>query len=179
MGILQQGHRKASKLTLASVAEIRRLYAEGYTQGSIAKYAGVTIGTIGRIVRGETWCEGAGERGPTELEVKASEQRAHALMLQIEREKAFEAEAGRAPLMERASPPVVVGAHEQALVSDQAKVTRDRLLGYDSKRASPPPSPLDGGDAPSEGTGEGLAKLEEAAVAESLDVEVALRRSAP
>ena len=196
MTILQKGNTGAAKLTLASVAEIRRLYGEGYTQGSIAKYAGVTIGTIGRIVRGETWCEGAGDRMPTELEMKAGEQRARALMLQIEREKAFEVETRkdeqqwqdrRGPetslFSGHASPPVLAAPTHQALqeqmLSPEAKARRDAYLGTDEepKRASPPPSPLDGGDAPAEAHGEGLARLEDVAVAEGLDVEVALRRS--
>lgn len=173
MSILQQGHKKASKLTLESVREIRRLYGEGYTQGSIAKYAGVTIGTIGRIVRGETWCEGAGDRAPTALEIKTSEQRMVALAQQIERENA--------PGMRQDVPAVPVAAPRVELpVSEEARARANVYLGYGEtpKRASPPPSLLDGGDAPTEATGEGLAKLEEVAQEEGLDVEIALKRGA-
>lgn len=143
MTLMQKANKKAAKLTVEQVAEIRRLYGEGYTQGSICRHFGVTIGTIGRIVRGESWAEAPMTRELTALEHKGIQQRMLALQEQINREKAFEAE---------------------------------HALG---ERASPPPSPLDGGDAPTEATGEGLVKLEEIAVAESLDVEVALRRGVP
>ena len=44
---------RTKRLSDAQVIEIRHLHSEGYTQGSIAKHFGVSIGTIGRIVRYE------------------------------------------------------------------------------------------------------------------------------
>ena len=49
--------RNVSKLTQAQVDEIRRLYAEGYTQGSLCRHFRVSIAQIGRIVRNESWVE--------------------------------------------------------------------------------------------------------------------------
>ena len=46
---------KSAKLTLTKVAEIRERYETGETQGSLARMFGVSIGQIGRIVRGESW----------------------------------------------------------------------------------------------------------------------------
>lgn len=50
------------KLTLDDVRVIREEYEAGATQGSLAKYFGVSVGQIGRIVRGESWME-AGKVG--------------------------------------------------------------------------------------------------------------------
>lgn len=180
MSIFQQGHTKAGKLTLASVAEIRQLYGQGATQGHFCRAFGFSINTIGRIVRGETWSQGAELREPTEEEIKASQLRTIAMMKQLEREKAFEAEHASPPFAGLISPPD--GFRDQPLtkqaemVSAQAKALRDKLLGYGEEPRRAPPSLLDGGDAPAETSGEGLAKLEEAAQAEGLDVEMALRR---
>ena len=48
----------ARKLTAYEVGELRRMYQEGATQGALAKSYGVSVGQIGRIVRGESWQQG-------------------------------------------------------------------------------------------------------------------------
>lgn len=176
MGVFGSGNKKAGKLSLDKVAEIRQLYGQGATQGHLCALFNVSVNTIGRIVRGESWREGAALREPTEEEIKASRLRTIAMVQQMERERAFEAEHASPPFAGLVSPPE--GFRDQPL-SEQARLLRDQYLGTAPKRASPPPSLLDGGDAPTEATGEGLAKLEEVAQAEGLDVEVALKRSAP
>ena len=178
MGVFGAGNKKSGKLTLDKVAEIRQLYGQGATQGHLCGLFDVSVNTIGRIVRGESWREGAALREPTQEELKASRLRTMALVAQIEREKAFEVETGYAS-PPNTQPGPAAAKFEDALLSDHVKAMRDKLLGYDeeSKRASPPPSLLDGGDAPAEVAGQGLARLEEAAQTEGLDVEVALRRS--
>lgn len=50
-----QGHTRSAKLTAMQVIDIRVKFADGATQGSLAREYGVTVGTIGRITRGETW----------------------------------------------------------------------------------------------------------------------------
>lgn len=51
-----RGTRNASaQLTEAQVQVIRRRYAAGATQGSLARVYQVSLNTIGRIVRFETW----------------------------------------------------------------------------------------------------------------------------
>ena len=51
----RQGNMKAAKLTPSQVLEIRRLYAEGWTQGALCRQFSVGVNQIGRIVRGESW----------------------------------------------------------------------------------------------------------------------------
>lgn len=58
----------ARKLTSEQVAEIRQHYAEGATQGALARHFKVTIGTIGRIVRGESWQGGIRQRDRSGLD---------------------------------------------------------------------------------------------------------------
>ena len=48
----------ARKLTAYEVAEMRKSYAEGATQGALARSYGVSVGQVGRIVRGESWQAG-------------------------------------------------------------------------------------------------------------------------
>jgi hypothetical protein len=54
-GQFRKGNVRASKLTPERVADIRAKYAAGWTQGRLARENQVSIGTIGRIVRGESW----------------------------------------------------------------------------------------------------------------------------
>lgn len=73
-----------AKLDWAKVREMRALYAGGWTQGALCRDFGVSINTVGRIVRGETWLEngrGAVDRPsqhftpPTDEEIAASAKR--------------------------------------------------------------------------------------------------------
>jgi DNA-binding transcriptional regulator LsrR (DeoR family) len=55
-GKFTRGHRRAAKLTPEQVLEIRRLYSEeGWTQSRLSLTFGMSVGQIGRIVRGEQW----------------------------------------------------------------------------------------------------------------------------
>jgi len=51
----RRGNHYAAHLTPEQVVEIRRKYAEGYTQGELVKEYDVGLSTIARCVRGETW----------------------------------------------------------------------------------------------------------------------------
>lgn len=56
MAVFQQGNKRARKLSVTEVQEIRKLYAEGYkTQGQLSREFSVSVIQIGRIVRGEVW----------------------------------------------------------------------------------------------------------------------------
>ena len=56
----------ARKLTRDQVVEIRAHISQGITQGSLARYYGVSVGQIGRIARGESWGEVThGEAAPS------------------------------------------------------------------------------------------------------------------
>lgn len=76
-------NKQAKKLTLEQVGEIRRYYAEGATQGELCKYFKVSIGQIGRIVRGESWVETAGEREASPREMQETAERLLALQQKI------------------------------------------------------------------------------------------------
>jgi hypothetical protein len=54
-GKFSRNHTRSAKLTATQVLDIRTKFADGATQGSLAREYGVTVGTIGRITRGETW----------------------------------------------------------------------------------------------------------------------------
>ena len=56
MTAFKRGNSRASKLSVSEVMEIRRAYAqERMSQGALARKYQVSVITIGRIVRGETW----------------------------------------------------------------------------------------------------------------------------
>ena len=46
---------RAAKVTPEDVVNIRQAYEDGATQGELARQYGVGVGTIGRMVRGESW----------------------------------------------------------------------------------------------------------------------------
>ncbi len=48
---------RSAKLDWPTVREIRRLYAEGRSQGFLTRQFGVSIAQIGRIIRQEAWLE--------------------------------------------------------------------------------------------------------------------------
>lgn len=57
MGKFRRGHTQAARLTATKVLEIRQRYASGETQGALSRDYQVSVGQIGRIVRGEAWQE--------------------------------------------------------------------------------------------------------------------------
>lgn len=66
------GHRRSAKLKPGQVLEIRRLYSEeNWTQGRLAREFGMSVGQIGRIVRGEQWQDY--HQIPTDQEVDSLE----------------------------------------------------------------------------------------------------------
>lgn len=55
MSKFHPGHRRSAKLSPGQVLEIRELYSEGATQSRLARLYGISVGQVGRIVRGEQW----------------------------------------------------------------------------------------------------------------------------
>lgn len=55
MSTFSHRNKKSSVLNWGAVREIRRRYAAGETQGELCRAFDVSVMTIGRIVRGETW----------------------------------------------------------------------------------------------------------------------------
>ena len=118
-----RGNNKGRKLNPDQVGSIRRRYEEGWTQGELARAEQVSVGQIGRIVRGESWQAG---------QIRAVEAREEVQPLRTE------------GLMERL-----------ARIQAEGEVER----GEKTRSSAPPPSLLDGGDAPDETEGAGLQHL--------------------
>ena len=55
MGRFRVSNSRAAHLKADDVIEIRKLFADGWTQGKLSRHFGVSVGQIGRITRGEAW----------------------------------------------------------------------------------------------------------------------------
>lgn len=73
---------RSAKLTAAQVLELRQKYAAGMSQSELSREFQVTIGTIGRIVRGESWQNFQRITPPAELTDRAmqSQERMRAML---------------------------------------------------------------------------------------------------
>jgi hypothetical protein len=79
--MFQRRNQRASKLTAGQVYEIRQKYNEGISQGQLCREYNVSIGQIGRIVRGESWRNmPPPPRVPTAEEIEASAKRLEAML---------------------------------------------------------------------------------------------------
>ena len=130
-GTFSRRNTKAAKLSLSQVQDIREAYAQGATQSALCRHYGVTVGTIGRIVRGETWVGQARPGEGTQAEIDESMARFAKM----------------------------IGAETLADIPAAAERSHEEFL------RRPPPSPLDGGDAPAEASGSGLSALQQRALA--------------
>lgn len=90
----RKGNISRAKLTPVQVQDIRERFAQGATQGALAREFRVSIGQIGRITRGEAWLD-YGERPealgsqahreatlPSESVIEASQDRLASLLQQ-------------------------------------------------------------------------------------------------
>lgn len=69
----RRGNHYASKLSPAQVVDMRRDYAEGMTQGDLAKKYDMGVSSVGRVVRGESWRHISSPRPePTDQEIHES-----------------------------------------------------------------------------------------------------------
>lgn len=75
MTMFGRRNTKARKLTAYEVQQIRKAYEAGETQGSLARAYGMSVGQIGRIVRGESWSGGPAPEGVSAAELEAAAQR--------------------------------------------------------------------------------------------------------
>lgn len=72
----QRNHTHSSKLSPMQVLELRQRYAEeGWTQGRCARFYGISVGQVGRIVRGESWQQYTKVQSDKELEHQALEEK--------------------------------------------------------------------------------------------------------
>lgn len=64
----RKNHTTAAKLTPEQVLEMRERYVEeGWTQGALAREYKVSVGQVGRIVRGEAWIDYQQPQSDSEL----------------------------------------------------------------------------------------------------------------
>lgn len=77
---------RSAKLDWLTVQRIRALYAEGWSQGRLAREFGVGVGTIGRIVRHESWV-GTAVPPPAEVDFNASAARVARLVGEAQGER--------------------------------------------------------------------------------------------
>ena len=145
MSTFERKNVKASKLTPTQVLEIKEHYGNGVTQGALCRAYGVSVGQIGRIVRGESWGSVGG--------IAASPEQAAAS------EAAFFA---RHKAKETAGPEIAKLAEEfKEMLNEQPPAFR-----------KPPPSALDDDEpADAEEPGEGLSALQRTAAKYGLDIE--------
>ena len=78
--MFERKNSKAAKLTPEMVRQIRQYYAEGATQGDLCRHFGVSVGQIGRIVRGESWAGKAADGMKTPAEAERSLARVQAML---------------------------------------------------------------------------------------------------
>ena len=70
------------KISDQQVRELKKLYAEGYTQGSLARHFGIGVAQVGRIVRGESRRD-VGGAAPSPAEMDRIAQKLMELQAQV------------------------------------------------------------------------------------------------
>ena len=78
--MFEKRNNASRKLSGLQVSEIRRRYMEGETQGSLSRDFGVSVGQVGRIVRGESW------QGPGSPQGKEQQMMLAAKLLEVQKE---------------------------------------------------------------------------------------------
>lgn len=127
-----------TKLTSIDVSDIREAYEMGATQRELCIKYNMSIGQIGRIVRGESWTKV--QMMPSADELEASANRLRALQRGIKvKGLAEQSPAHNFPPPMKKEPP------------SPELAERMRALGM--------LDPLEGGEAPDDGDGSGLAHL--------------------
>jgi len=95
--MFERKNSKAAKLTPEDVRAIRKYYAEGATQGDLCRHFGVSVGQIGRIVRGESWSGKAADGMKTAAEAERSLARMQAMLADIPPEVTVQIAPPKAP----------------------------------------------------------------------------------
>lgn len=132
-----------TKLTSVDVADIRRDYELGATQRELCLRHRMSIGQIGRIVRGESWTKVQAMPSEDEMEAMANRVAAAQRNLQAGGQRVEEPQA--MPTLPRVDIPVPQS------VADRAAAFGAHVL--------PPVSALEGGDQPDETGGVGIHRL--------------------
>jgi len=139
MGIREMKNTAAAKITPGQVMEVRERYAAGATQGALAREFQMSVGQIGRIVRGESWSR-LPQRMATEEELRLSAQRLMELQERVN--------AGLEGPLETPKPLMPEMPLSEAVKEKLRSFGMERLAG---KAADPaprtiPPDPLSGGE---------------------------------
>lgn len=111
---------KAAKLTPGQVAEMKTLYAEGWTQSALCRKFGMSVGQVGRIVRGESWAAIRPE--PTDEEIRLSQEkfmREYERMKVPAREEQVLKEAMTAPSAKIAEQAAALGARVRSPLDEE------------------------------------------------------------
>jgi len=143
----ERKNKMARKMTPSQVADMRLAYSQGATQGQLCARFGVSVGTVGRIVRGESWIETAAsaQRMPSPREFEDSQQRLLATQAAM---------------------------REAPELKGLAEEFEEVLKGYGpSAPTRRIPNPLEGDDVGSEVAGEGLTALQRQAAAMGVDID--------
>lgn len=82
MSKFRAGHKRSAKLTGEQVLSIRQRYLAGESQGSLARDFQISVGQIGRIVRGESWIAQARVEDPQAIRDEAADSLARLLQMQ-------------------------------------------------------------------------------------------------
>jgi DNA-binding transcriptional regulator YiaG len=101
MSKFNSNNKRSAKLTAGKVLELREKYVQGVSQGALAREFGVSVGQVGRIVRGEAWGEFYQPKDPKLEELQAVRDRGGTL---VSEEEALRSQERFLGLMEKASP---------------------------------------------------------------------------
>lgn len=164
---------KTRKLTQQQVEEIRHWAAQGATQSSLCRHYGMSIGQIGRIVRGEAW-KASLATGPTPAE------RDGTLARLLARQRLIDATDAEDPMLK-----TMAKEFQQVLDEPRGneaqrefvwppRVDTSDLVAEPAPSVEIPLSPLDGGDIPDAVEG-AVDVLQDKARAQGVDIDKLLK----
>jgi len=102
MSKFNSNNKRSAKLTAGKVLEMREKYVKGMSQGALAREFGVSVGQVGRIVRGEAWGEFYQPKDPKLEELQAVLNRGGTL---VSEEEALRSQERFLGLLEKATVP--------------------------------------------------------------------------
>ena len=127
--MFERNNRTAKKLTLGQVAEIRELYAQGATQGQLCRRFSMSVGQIGRIVRGESWAADAQPVSmPRAADIEASAKRLLQVQAQVNSAPGIAAMA--AEVMRKPPPDPLDGGDAPTEVEGGLGALNERAAAY-------------------------------------------------
>lgn len=162
---------RARKLTLTQVRELKGFYEQGATQGALAKHYGISIGQIGRIVRGESWIGQAGGAAQSPADREAMLGRLLAVQEQQEKHPDL---AEMAKEFQQVLDEPRAAAPQREFVWPGRVNAEEELTQLSASPPEIPLSPLDGGDIPDAVEG-AVDVLQDKARAQGVDIDKLLK----